>query len=149
MQAVIMAAGQSTRTYPLTLTRPKPLLKIANKTILDRQLDALSGLVDEVILIVAYRKEMIEAHFGAQRNGIAIKYVHQTEQLGTGHAVMMCRPQLAEHRGPVVIVAGDSPMLQSGSVAAVLAEFLAQRLPQDLLRFARGVGGEGGLGRHR
>ena len=57
MQAVIMAAGQSTRTYPLTLTRPKPLLKIANKTILDRQLDALSGLVDEVILCDDHSKD--------------------------------------------------------------------------------------------
>ncbi|MBM3289835.1 MAG: glucose-1-phosphate thymidylyltransferase, partial [Candidatus Hydrogenedentes bacterium] len=59
MQAVIMAAGQSTRTYPLTLTRPKPLLKVANRTILDHQLDALAGLVDEVVLVVWYRKDMI------------------------------------------------------------------------------------------
>ncbi|MCC6794428.1 MAG: NTP transferase domain-containing protein [Candidatus Hydrogenedentes bacterium] len=104
MQAVIMAAGQSTRTYPLTLTRPKPLLKIANKTILDHQLDALSGLVDEIILIVAYRKEMIEAHFGAQRNGVSIKYVEQTEQLGTGHAILQCKDVV---RGPFIAMNGD------------------------------------------
>ncbi len=49
MKAVIMAAGKSTRTYPLTLTKPKPLLKVANKPILAHQLDALEGVVGEVI----------------------------------------------------------------------------------------------------
>ncbi len=104
MQAVIMAAGQSTRTYPLTLTRPKPLLKIANRTILDHQLDALAGLVDEVILVVWYRKDMIERQFGAGRNGIAIKYVYQTEQLGTGHAVLQCKNAVS---GPFIAMNGD------------------------------------------
>ena len=41
MKAVVFAAGKSTRTYPLTLTRPKPLLPIANKPILAHQMDAL------------------------------------------------------------------------------------------------------------
>ncbi|NUM52322.1 MAG: NTP transferase domain-containing protein [Candidatus Hydrogenedentes bacterium] len=104
MQAVIMAAGQSTRTYPLTLTRPKPLLKIANRTILDHQIDALAGLVDEVILVVWYRKDMIERQFGASRNGTAIKYVYQTEQLGTGHAVLQCKNAV---RGPFIAMNGD------------------------------------------
>ncbi len=45
IQAVIMAAGKSTRTWPLTLTKPKPLLKVMNKEILKHNLDALQGLV--------------------------------------------------------------------------------------------------------
>ena len=48
MKAVIFAAGKSTRTYPLTLTRPKPLLPVANKPILAHQLDALREIVDGV-----------------------------------------------------------------------------------------------------
>ena len=104
MQAVIMAAGQSTRTYPLTLTRPKPLLKIANRTILDHQLDALAGLVDEVILVVWYRKEMIEERFGTARDGVAIKYVYQDEQLGTGHAILQCKDAVC---GPFIAMNGD------------------------------------------
>ncbi|MDI6784712.1 MAG: sugar phosphate nucleotidyltransferase, partial [bacterium] len=87
-QAVIMAAGKSTRTYPLTLTRPKPLLPIANKSILEHMLDQFLGLVDEVILIVGYRQEMIRAQFGDSYRGIRLKYVEQKEQLGTGHAAM-------------------------------------------------------------
>jgi bifunctional UDP-N-acetylglucosamine pyrophosphorylase / glucosamine-1-phosphate N-acetyltransferase len=49
---------------------------------------------------------------------------------------MMCRPQLAAHRGPVVVVAGDSPMLQASSVAALLDEF-ADRRPAGLIGTVR------------
>ena len=64
MQAVILAAGESTRTWPLTQTVPKPLLPIANKPILAYHLDALQGLADEAIIVVGYKKEMIKNHFG-------------------------------------------------------------------------------------
>lgn len=59
MQVVIMAAGKGIRCYPLTITKPKPLLKIVNKTILEHNLEQLKGLVDEAIIIVGYKKEMI------------------------------------------------------------------------------------------
>lgn len=90
MKAVILAAGKSTRTYPLTLTRPKPLLQVANKAILAHQLDALHGLVDEVVVVVGYRQTMIRERFGGSYRGMAIRYVEQSEQLGTGHAVLQC-----------------------------------------------------------
>jgi bifunctional UDP-N-acetylglucosamine pyrophosphorylase/glucosamine-1-phosphate N-acetyltransferase/UDP-N-acetylglucosamine pyrophosphorylase len=51
----------------------------------------------------------------------------QTEQLGTGHAVMMCRERIKHHCGPVVVVAGDSPMLQAESIGLLLNEFAAAR----------------------
>ncbi len=88
IQAVIMAAGKSTRTYPLTLTRPKPLLRIANKPILAHQLDQFVGLVEEAIIIVGYKHDMIRRHFGDSYRGIGLGYVEQKEQLGTGHAAM-------------------------------------------------------------
>ena len=52
MQAVLMVAGKSTRTYPLTLTRPKPLLPIMNRPLIKHSLDQLHGLFDEIILPV-------------------------------------------------------------------------------------------------
>lgn len=104
MQAIIMAAGKSTRTYPLTLTRPKPLLPVANKPILAWHLDGLKGLVDEVVVIVGYRKDQIIAAFGNEYDGIRLTYVEQTEQRGTGHAVLQC----AEHiHGPFMAFNGD------------------------------------------
>ncbi|HDD72549.1 MAG TPA: glucose-1-phosphate thymidylyltransferase [Candidatus Aenigmarchaeota archaeon] len=88
MQAVILAAGKSTRTYPLTLTRPKVLLEVMNKPIIQHNLEGLTGLVDEVIVIVGYKKEMVIERFGNEFRGMRLKYVEQDEQLGTAHAVL-------------------------------------------------------------
>ncbi len=89
-----MAAGKSTRMYPITLTQPKPLVHIANKPILAHQLDQLVGLVNEVILIVGYKSKMIQEAFGYSYRSIAIGYVEQQEQLGTGHAAMQASPYI-------------------------------------------------------
>ena len=89
MQAVILAAGKSTRTYPLTLTRPKALLTVANKTILEHNLEQMSGIIDEAIIVVGYKKEMIINKFGENFGKISIKYIEQKEQLGTGHALSL------------------------------------------------------------
>jgi UDP-N-acetylglucosamine diphosphorylase / glucose-1-phosphate thymidylyltransferase / UDP-N-acetylgalactosamine diphosphorylase / glucosamine-1-phosphate N-acetyltransferase / galactosamine-1-phosphate N-acetyltransferase len=104
MQAVIMAAGKSTRAYPLTITRPKPLLKVANKTILERNLDNLEGIADEVILIVGYRKDMIKKEFGNTYKKIKIRYVVQKNQLGTGHAASLAKKFI---KNRFILMAGD------------------------------------------
>lgn len=91
-----MAAGKSTRTYPLTLTTPKPLLHIANKAILAHQLDQFVGLVKEAIIIVGYKSDMIRRHFGELYRGITLGYVEQEEQLGTGHAAMQVRSYIRD-----------------------------------------------------
>ena len=104
MQAVILVAGKSTRTYPLTLTRPKPLLPVANKTIVEHILEELKGLVEEVVLLVGYRKEMIEDYIGSEWQGIKISYCEQKEQLGTGHAVLQTEPFIKDR---FVVLNGD------------------------------------------
>jgi len=86
MQAVMMVAGKSTRTYPLTLTRPKPLLPVANRPLICHSLDQMAGVFDEVILIVGYRQEMIRTLLGDEYRGIRLVYQEQKQQLGTGHA---------------------------------------------------------------
>jgi bifunctional UDP-N-acetylglucosamine pyrophosphorylase/glucosamine-1-phosphate N-acetyltransferase len=107
MQAVILCAGKSTRTYPLTAERPKPLLKVANKTILEHNLDALRGLVDEVILIVGFKKEMIEDFAEKIKNRLDFKItlVEQKEQLGTGHALLAAEPCI---KGRFIVLMGDN-----------------------------------------
>lgn len=96
MQAVMLVAGKSTRTYPLTLTRPKPMLPVANKTIIEHNLEQLKGLVSEVILIVGYRKDMISDFLGDQWEDIKITYREQKEQLGTGHAVLQVESHIKD-----------------------------------------------------
>ncbi len=104
MQAVILAAGKSTRTYPLTLTRPKPLLKVANKTLLEHNLDNLIGLVDEIIIIVGYKKNLIKKYMGYKYKNIKIRYVDQKQQLGTAHATSLAEPYI---KGRFILFAGD------------------------------------------
>ncbi|OQX95432.1 hypothetical protein B6I21_05470 [candidate division KSB1 bacterium 4572_119] len=104
MQAVIMVAGKSTRTYPLTLTRPKPLLPVAGKTIIEQILIQLEGLVDEAILIVGYKKEMVEQYIGSQWHDMKITYCEQKEQLGTGHAVLQTKPLIKDR---FIVLNGD------------------------------------------
>ena len=104
MKAVILAAGRSTRTYPLTETRPKTLLKVANKTILQHNLEQLDGLVDEAIIIVGYRADMIRQEFKDRFGTIALAYVEQKEQLGTGHALQQARGLI---EGDFLVMNGD------------------------------------------
>ncbi|HNW60435.1 MAG TPA: sugar phosphate nucleotidyltransferase [bacterium] len=104
MQAVMMVAGKSTRTYPMTLTRPKPLLPVANRPLIYHSLDQMVGLFDEVILIVGYRQEMIRALLGDEYRGMRLIYQEQKEQLGTGHAILQARPHI---RGRFVACNGD------------------------------------------
>jgi len=104
MKAVIFAAGKSTRTYPLTVTRPKPLLPIANQTILEHQLEALRSIVDTVVLVVGYKHEMIRERFGGAYHGLQLEYVVQEEQRGTGHALLQCDGRIRE---PFMALNGD------------------------------------------
>ena len=104
MKAVILAAGKSTRTYPLTLSIPKVLLPIANKPLLQHNLENLEGSVDEAILIVGYKREMIEERFGSNFKGIKLTYAEQKDQLGTGHAVL---PAEGHVKGRFIVMNGD------------------------------------------
>ncbi len=104
IQAIIMAAGKSTRTWPLTLTIPKPLLKVMNKEIIKHNLDALQGLVDEVIVIVGYKKELIIDEIGNKYGKLKIRYAEQKRQLGTGHALKSVE-QIIENK--FIVMGGD------------------------------------------
>jgi bifunctional UDP-N-acetylglucosamine pyrophosphorylase/glucosamine-1-phosphate N-acetyltransferase len=104
IQAVIMAAGKSTRTWPLTLTKPKPLLKVMNKEIIKHNLDALQGLVGEVIIIVGFKKEMIIEEIGHKYGKLKIRYAEQKTQLGTGHALKYVERLI---KGKFIVMGGD------------------------------------------
>ena len=88
MKAIILAAGLGTRMGELTKDMPKPLLKVKNKTLLEHNLNALKDLVDEIIIVVGYKKEKIMEFLGMNYNGIKITYVVQKEQKGTGDALI-------------------------------------------------------------
>lgn len=76
--------------------------------------------VSRMLVVVGYRSDLVRQALAGQAD---IEFVEQAEQLGTGHAVKMCRPQLLQHHGPVLIVTGDSPLTQSSSISALFDEF--------------------------
>ena len=95
MKAVILAAGEGRRMRPLTLERPKPLVEVNGKPILAHILDALPHEIDEVVLVVGYKREMIEEAFGDEYGGRRITYVIQEKPEGTFKALSLARPHLS------------------------------------------------------
>ncbi|RLI59381.1 MAG: glucose-1-phosphate thymidylyltransferase [Candidatus Asgardarchaeum californiense] len=91
MKCVILAAGEGKRLHPLTFTRPKVMLPIGNKPILEwNLLNAIKAGVKEFIFVVNYKSEMVRNHFGdGKKWKVKIEYVNQGEALGTAHAVSM------------------------------------------------------------
>ncbi len=125
-----MAAGKSTRTYPLTLTKPKPLLHIANKAILAHQLDQFVGLIEEAILIVGYKHDMIRHYFGDSYRGIGLGYVEQKEQLGTGHAAVQVSQYISDR---FLLMNGDDLYAREDIEGCLQYEYslLAQEVPDS------------------
>lgn len=104
MKAIILAAGNSTRLYPLTATKPKPMLKVAGKTILEHNLMQLEGLADEVFIVIGYKEEMIKKHTGDSFGTIKLTYIEEKERLGTAHALGMAEGKL---KGNFIVMNGD------------------------------------------
>ena len=92
MQAIILAAGKGVRFEPLSASRPKPLFSVFGKSILEHNLAQLDGLVDEVIIIVGYKEEMIKEKIGDSWGKMKIRYVEQEEAVGTGEAAKLAMP---------------------------------------------------------
>jgi bifunctional UDP-N-acetylglucosamine pyrophosphorylase/glucosamine-1-phosphate N-acetyltransferase/UDP-N-acetylglucosamine pyrophosphorylase len=84
-------------------------------------LDALGQAgVPRVIVVVGYRADLVRQTFA---NRAGVEFVEQLPQLGTGHAVMMCRSAARDHQGSILILTGDSPLVQPKTLKAMLAEF--------------------------
>ena len=106
MQAILPLAGKGTRLRPHTYTRPKPLLRVGNRTVLDRVLDLLEQAgVDEIIGIMGHLSDQIETHLKTEHPNLGFIPVQQTQQLGTADAIRLAEPHV---RGPVLIVFVDT-----------------------------------------
>lgn len=114
--AIVLAAGKGTR---MKSELPKVLVPVGGRPMVRYVIDALRAAgVSRIVVVVGYRADLVRDELADEPG---VEFAEQREQLGTGHAVMMCREALQSHHGPVVVVAGDSPMLQAESVATLLA----------------------------
>ncbi|MFC1917166.1 bifunctional sugar-1-phosphate nucleotidylyltransferase/acetyltransferase [Chloroflexota bacterium] len=106
MKAVILAAGEGNRMRPLTYTRPKVMLPLANKPILEHLiLEAIGAGVKEFIFVVGYCDQQVRDYFGDGSTwGAEITYRNQRKQLGTADAIRSVAELLD---GNFLVVNGD------------------------------------------
>jgi len=108
MKAVIIAAGKGKRLMPITSSRPKPMIHLAGKPLLEHTILGLKAAgISEILLIVGYKKDIIRDYFGdgEENFNLRIEYITQDEQLGTAHAFGFAK-NFANNE-PVLFMYGD------------------------------------------
>lgn len=98
MKAVIIAAGKGTRMGPLTENRPKAMLPIANRPLLEHIIVAIKAAgIKDFLIVTGYCKEKIADHFEDGGSlGINIEYIEQQQQKGTADAIAVARKSITE-----------------------------------------------------
>jgi bifunctional UDP-N-acetylglucosamine pyrophosphorylase/glucosamine-1-phosphate N-acetyltransferase len=115
--AIILAAGKGTR---MKSDLPKVAHTVCGRPMIEYVLEsARAAGARRLLVVVGFRADVLRELLVGQPH---IEFAMQEQQLGTGHAVMMCREQLLSHRGPVLVLAGDTPLLRPGSLQALLHE---------------------------
>ncbi|MFX0168784.1 MAG: bifunctional sugar-1-phosphate nucleotidylyltransferase/acetyltransferase [Candidatus Hodarchaeota archaeon] len=96
MKALILAAGYGTRLHPLTQFRPKAMLPLLGKPMLDHVIDTIKAAgITEIVLVVGHYRDQIEAYFGDGENfGVQLSYAVQAEPKGEYDAVLAAEKAL-------------------------------------------------------
>ncbi len=112
--AVILAAGRGRR---MGSDLPKVLHELDGRPLVQYSIDrARAAGVDEIVLVTGYRRELVEEALADQ----GVRFAVQTEQRGTGHAVLSARDHLADLEGEVVVLYGDMPLLGAETIRSLI-----------------------------
>jgi glucose-1-phosphate thymidylyltransferase len=135
-QAVILAAGEGQRLRPFTVTRPKAMLSIADKPILQFIVEALAlNGIRNIIFVVGYRKEQVYDYMGSgEQFGVEISYVTQEQQLGTAHALSRVKDMVGDE---FLVLPGDN-LIEAPTIAefsAVAPEAVLVKRVSDPVRY--------------
>ena len=120
--AIILAAGMGTR---MKSDLPKVLHLVCGKPMLSYVINAARDAgCEKIILVVGHRQELVRQEYASLRD---VAYVEQIPQQGTGHAVMVCQKELASLTGPVLVLAGDGPLIQASTLRGLIDEHTRQQ----------------------
>ncbi len=125
LSAVVLAAGEGTR---MRSARPKPLHRLCGRPMVLHVLDALAGLpVARVVVVVGHRAEWVtKTLIEHAPPGLAIEFVEQVEQRGTGDAMAVALTGLPDDEGDddgdVVVLPGDTPLLRPATLALLVRQ---------------------------
>ncbi|MEM2093862.1 MAG: sugar phosphate nucleotidyltransferase [Candidatus Bathyarchaeia archaeon] len=127
MKAVVLAAGEGVRLRPFTLTRPKHLLPLCGRPLLEYTLQALKAVnIHDVAIIIGYKGDMIRNYFGTGISlGLSLTYIEQKQPLGTANAVAFAK----EYTGgdDFLLVHGDL-LIDSTAVKRLLDTYALERM---------------------
>ena len=114
-QAVILAAGEGQRLRPFTVNRPKVMLSIADKPILQYVVEALAhNGIRDIVLVVGYRREQVFDYMGSgEQFGVNLTYVTQEKQLGTAHALTRAKEVVGSE---FLVLPGDN-LIEADTIA--------------------------------
>lgn len=116
-KAIILAAGMGTR---MKSELPKALGNVYDKTIIEELIYSLSlGSINDICLVIGHKGDMIKDKLSYLNN---VTYAVQTEQLGTGHAVLMAKDQIKDDEN-ILIVYGDMPFICKDTLTGFISEF--------------------------
>ena len=130
-QAVILAAGEGQRLRPFTVNRPKAMLAIADKPIVQYVIESLAqNGIRNIVLVVGYRKEQVYDYFGSgEQLGVDITYVTQEDQLGTADALARSKALTDEE---FLVLPGDN-LIEANTIARFITvkpeAVLVKRIP--------------------
>ena len=148
MYALIIAGGAGERLRPLTDDRPKPMIPVGEKPILQRQIEWLRGEnVTSFVLLCGYRADVIQEHFGdGSRFDVSIDYSIEDEPLGRGGALRKGFALVPDGEATVIATNGDiltdqplTPIIQrhERKLATATVMLTALRSPYGVARVAR------------
>ncbi|WP_165245254.1 bifunctional UDP-N-acetylglucosamine diphosphorylase/glucosamine-1-phosphate N-acetyltransferase GlmU [Paludisphaera soli] len=113
--AIILAAGQGKR---MKSERAKVLHEVCGRPMISYVVDAARGAgAKTIIVVVGYAADQLYEALDGEPD---IRFAVQAEQLGTGHAVKVCRPLLEGYEGPILVLVGDEPLLRPEPLADLL-----------------------------
>jgi len=128
LHVVILAAGKGTR---MKSARPKVLHPLAGRPIVEHVLRTADHLdADETVLVVGHGADEVRE---ALAHRSSLRFVVQSPQLGTGHAVLQTEPVLADRQGTMLLLYGDVPLLQAGTLNRLLEAHRAARAAATVL----------------
>ena len=137
IDVVVMAAGKGTR---MKSRLPKVLQRLAGVPLVQHVLNTAAQLdARSAVVITGHGADQVEPVLLAPGQALAVQCVRQEPQLGTGHAVQQAVPVLADD-GVVVILSGDVPLTQTGTLQALIAESGGDKLALLTIDFADPTG---------
>ena len=136
MKAVILAAGKGTRLRPLTEDKPKVLVEVDDKPLVEYAFDSLIDIgVSEFVVVVGYKKEQIMERYDDEYRDVPITYAHQREQLGLAHALLTAEPYVDDDfmlmLGDNVFDANLGDVVNRQAEERADAAFLVEEVPWD------------------